>query len=133
MRRRGLLVAVFSTMVAGCLAERPPSGPRNPPSGEAPPGSAPETATPSPGLRLVERDFSEREDGSLLVEATIENTASETRTGTLVVTAATAEEEATETRDIEVDPGSAIDVALGFELSYGEFINGGSLSIDIET
>ncbi|MFC6614350.1 hypothetical protein ACFQAS_05180 [Halopenitus salinus] len=133
MRRRGFLTAALSTVVAGCLGERPPSGPRHPPSGGTPPGSGPETATPSPGLRLADRDFSERENGGLLVEATIENTASETRTGTLVVTATTPEEEATETRDLEVDPGSEIDVAVEFELTYGEFINGGSLSFDIET
>lgn len=132
MRRRGVLTAAAAAMFAGCLGERPPTGPRDPPSAEAPSESA-STTTEPPGLRLVDRDFAEREDGTLLVEAIVTNTAEEERTGTLVVTAATAAEETTETRDLAVDPGAEIDVAVGFELSYAEFINGGSLAIDIET
>ncbi|WP_096391063.1 hypothetical protein [Halopenitus persicus] len=133
MRRRGLLIAAFGTLGAGCLEGRSPSGPRNPPTAGAPPDSDSAADTATPGLRIVDRDFSERDDGTLRIDATIENTAAERRTGTLVVTATTPDEEATETRDLDVDSGSEIEVTIRFELSYESFINGGSLSIDVES
>lgn len=133
MRRRGVLTAAIAATFAGCVGERPPSGPRAPPTAETSSDSGSTTTAPPPGLRLVDRDFSEREDGMLLIEAIVTNTASEQRAGTLVVTAATPTEEVTKTRDLEVEPDTEVEIAIEFELPYAEFINGGSLSMDIET
>ncbi|WP_280536114.1 hypothetical protein [Halopenitus sp. POP-27] len=132
MRRRELVVAAIGAVLGGCLERRDPSGPRNPPTGDAPPGADTEKTTQPPGLRIVDRGFSERDDGTLRIDATIGNTAADRRTGTLVVTAATPEEEATETREVSVDPGAEIEVTVTFDLLYEAFINGGSLSVNVE-
>ena len=127
MKRRRFLPLAAVTL-AGCLGARDESGPRTPPL--TPEGGPP----PEDGrdLDIVNAVPDEAEDGSLIFVITVENTASSSRSDTLVgVATVDGEDGETEyeaSREVSLEGGSEAEFDLVFDVAYETWAGNGSLT-----
>ncbi len=127
VQRRQFLPLV-TVPLAGCVSASDGSGPRNAPT-EAEGG---ESDARTRGLRIVNGTPHEGEDGALVLGVGVENTADGTRSDTLVGRATVETDEgSTEyetSREVSLDGGTAAEIELVFDVSYGTWASGGGLS-----
>lgn len=132
MRRRPLLAAVLAGVTTGCVGELAPSGPRNPPEpvgsddGGTPAGDDPD------GLLVADWDVRGGDDGNLVVDAVVANTASEEQSGTLVVIVRVDDEETDASEGVTVAGDGDVSVSLAVDVAFDRFESEGSLSMRLE-
>lgn len=137
MRRRALLASVAMAVSAGCASEYAPSGPRTPPGADDA-RSEPQTESgggdeDTPGLFILELDFSEDENGKLVVEAVVGNDADTELSGTVVAVASGAGRTVEATKDVAVGPDETVEVTIETDLDYDAFASDGDLSVDVKS
>lgn len=135
MRRRAVLASLALAASAGCSSEYAPSGPRTPP-GTDDAREEPDSAGPgdedAPGLFILEWDFTEGEDGNLVVDAVVGNDADAELSGTVVVTASGPDRAVEATEDVTVASDETVDVAVRTDLDHESFVSDGELSVEVK-
>lgn len=133
MRRRAVLGACATGLVAGCVDAASPSGPRNPPGEDEardPDPTDPEEGPPD--FRLGEWDLFEGDDGLLVVESEVINDAPSERSGTVVVEV-TIDGEATVGREeVTVPAEETVTVEVTVDVEHERFLKNGDLVLELE-
>lgn len=136
MRRRDAMAGVVGAgaiLLSGCASELAPSGPRNPPSEEDARSDDPsEGGGDDPGLHVSAFDFFEGDDAELVVAVTVANDATNERSGTVVVTVSTPDEEYEETASVTVAPSEEASIEVSVGMAYETFEREGDLYVDVE-
>ena len=123
-RRRFLVLTPLA--LAGCVTSASDeSGPRNPPT--TPVGGEQEAGTERK-LRIVDSSVDEGEEGSLVLSLTVENSAPERRSDTLVGTATVDGTDYDASEALSLPGESEATAALRFDVGYTEWEQNGSLS-----
>lgn len=88
-----------------------------------------ESTPTAEALEVPEFDYHAADDGSLVVTATVANTASDAVTGTLYVDVTVNGSTNTRVRTVDVDAAGTTDITVTFDdVSTEQFESGGSLS-----
>lgn len=132
MRRRPLLAAVLAGVTTGCVGELAPSGPRNPPESVASDDGGTSADDDPDGLLVADWDVREGDDGALVVNAVVANTASEEQSGTLVVTVRVDDDETAVAEDVTVEGDGDASVSLTVDVPFDRFETEGRLSMRLE-
>lgn len=129
MKRRHVcrLLAGFGAGIAGCTSRSEPTGPSTPPQSPTPTPTP--TPTPKPGVDIDGRTVEPGPDGNLVFVLELRNTAEGRRRATYVVTAESASNDFSVSKEktVELAGGGRTTVEFTFDIAFDEWAADGSI------